>query len=54
MLSIAIFFYLVYKSIYGDLTNFGVYDSQQDAYNAFCTDLDTATNYINLGVIVAS
>lgn len=32
---------IVYSS-FGDLSNAGVYDSQQDAYNAFFTDLDTA------------
>lgn len=32
---------IVYSN-FGDLTNPGVYDSQQDAYNAFFTDLDTA------------
>jgi hypothetical protein len=33
---------IVYTN-FGDLTNAGVYDSQQEAYNAFFTDLDTAT-----------
>ena len=32
---------IVYTN-FGDLTNAGVYDSQQEAYNAFFTDLDTA------------
>lgn len=32
---------IVYSN-FGDLTNPGVYDSQQDAYNAFFEDLDTA------------
>ncbi len=32
---------IVYSS-FGDLTNAGVYDSQQEAYNGFFTDLDTA------------
>ena len=32
---------IVYSS-FGDLANAGVYDSQQTAYNAFFTDLDTA------------
>ncbi|MCL7753497.1 RagB/SusD family nutrient uptake outer membrane protein [Polaribacter sp. Z022] len=32
---------IVYSN-FGDLTNPGVYDSQQEAYNAFFTDLDTA------------
>ncbi len=33
---------IVYSN-FGDLTNAGVYDSQQEAYNAFFADLDTAT-----------
>jgi hypothetical protein len=32
---------IVYSN-FGDLTNAGVYDSQQEAYNAFFADLDTA------------
>ena len=32
---------IVYSN-FGDLTNPGVYDSQQEAYNAFFSDLDTA------------
>lgn len=32
---------IVYTN-FGDLTNAGVYDSQQEAYNAFFADLDTA------------
>lgn len=33
---------IVYSN-FGDLTNAGTYDSQQEAYNAFFADLDTAT-----------
>jgi len=33
---------IVYTN-FGDLANAGVYDSQQEVYNAFFTDLDTAT-----------
>ena len=34
---------IVYTN-FGDLTNAGVYDSQQEAYNAFFADLDNATD----------
>jgi hypothetical protein len=42
---------IVYSN-FGDLTNAGVYDSQQDAYNAFFADLDTAV--ANLMADIAS
>ncbi|HIP47820.1 MAG TPA: SusD/RagB family nutrient-binding outer membrane lipoprotein [Lutibacter sp.] len=37
---------IVYTN-FGDLDNAGVYDSQQAAYNAFFTDLDTAVESLN-------
>ena len=37
---------IVYTS-FGDLANAGVYDSQQEAYNAFFADLDTAVGILS-------
>ena len=40
---------IVYSN-FGDLTNAGVYDSQQDAYNAFFTDLDIAVTNLTTDI----
>ncbi len=40
---------IVYSN-FGDLTNPGVYDSQQDAYNAFFADLDTAVTNLTANI----
>lgn len=40
---------IVYSN-FGDLTNPGVYDSQQEAYNAFFADLDTAVANLSANI----
>ncbi len=40
---------IVYTN-FGDLENAGVYDSQQEAYNAFFTDLDTAESILTADI----